>query len=270
MVDDHTAFIASVPRAYDAYLGPILFEPFAQDMADRLPPSPVENVLELACGTGRYSKWLRKNLPKDAKLVCSDLNPDMLTIAQEQMIGQDVEWKVVDMQAISFPEQSFDLVTSQFGVMFPPDKPRAFAEVFRVLKPGGTFLFNTWDKIKYNGFTDVGNKVILKFFPDIAPAFYESPFNLYDAIEVRELLEGAGFADVKITMVRKKAIAESVANGAKGFTEGNPVYFAIMDRDPSLLPKIQAEIERALIESFGEHPMVSPLQAWVFEAIRGL
>jgi hypothetical protein len=93
---------------------------------------------------------------------------------------------------------------------------------------------------------------------------------LYDAIEVRELLEGAGFTDVKITMVKKKAIAESVANCAKGFTEGNPVYFAIMDRDPSLLPKIQAEIERALIESFGEHPMVSPLQAWVFEAVKGL
>jgi len=268
MADTDSAFMGSISRAYDNYLGPILFEPFAQDMADRLPATTVQAVLELACGTGRYSKWLRRNLPKEANLICSDLNPDMLSIAQEHMIGQQVDWKIVDMQAISFPDQSFDFVTSQFGVMFPPNKLKAFTEVYRVLRPSGLFLFSTWDKIRYNGFADIGNRIVKQYFPDNPTAFYESPFCLHNAMEVRDLLEEAGFTDVKITMVRKKGIAESVSNAARGLIEGNPIYLAIMDRDPALLETIQNATEKALTEAYGDNPMVSPLQAWVFEAVK--
>lgn len=268
MSENSSAFKGKIPQYYDACLGPVLFEPYAQDLADRLPPGPVTDVLELACGTGRLSKYLKKKLPKEVSLVCSDLNPDMLAIAQERLTGQVVEWKVVDMQAISFPDESFDLVMSQFGLMFPPDKARAIAEIFRVLRPGGVFLFNTWDKIKYNDVTNLANETIRLFFKDNPPAFYDTPFSLHDPALLRDGLEAAGFTDVKITLVRKKGIADSAALAAKGLVEGNPVHIAIMERDPNLVKVIEDAIEKSLTASLGDKPMMSPLQAWVFEAVK--
>ncbi len=61
-----------------------------------------------------------------------------------------VQWQQADGMQLPFPDQSFDLVLCQFGVMFFPDKPNAFSQIWRVLRPGGSLIFSTRDNLDQN------------------------------------------------------------------------------------------------------------------------
>jgi hypothetical protein len=75
--EEHARFSCSIPAAYDRYLGPILFQPYAEDLAARLPIKTTTSVLELACGTGILTRVLRTYLPSKVKLIATDLNDPM-------------------------------------------------------------------------------------------------------------------------------------------------------------------------------------------------
>src|SRR5579859_7196893 len=120
---------------YDTYLGPFLFEPFGEEMATRVPTANIDSVLEMASGTGRVTRHLRRRLPSSVKLVASDLSPDMLEVARGKLRNYDaVEVVVADMQDLPFESHVFDIVVCQFGIMFPPDKQKVFDEAYRVLR----------------------------------------------------------------------------------------------------------------------------------------
>src|SRR6516225_7358615 len=160
-----TSLEGAVPENYDRYLGPLLFEPFAEDLAKRIAGKNFKNVLELACGTGRLTRHLRKVLPPNAKLLATDLHADMIRTASDQMPNENIAWQTADAQRLSFGNGAFDLVVCQFGLMFMPDRMKVLSEVHRVLVPGGKFIFNTWDKIENNGAIYVGNQIICSYFP---------------------------------------------------------------------------------------------------------
>jgi ubiquinone/menaquinone biosynthesis C-methylase UbiE len=69
MKEEHAKFSGSIPAAYDRYLGPILFQPYAEDLAARLRAKKTRSVLELACGTGIVTRVLRTYLPSKVKLI---------------------------------------------------------------------------------------------------------------------------------------------------------------------------------------------------------
>src|SRR5215213_3412987 len=98
----------------------------------------------------RVTKHLLKLIPADGRLVATDLNPDMLSIAQSIIQSDKINWQAVDAQNLPFEGKSFDHIICQYGVMFFPDKQKAFAESYRVLQQEGKFLFNVWDEMKYN------------------------------------------------------------------------------------------------------------------------
>src|SRR6185436_8265689 len=118
-----TAFVGSIPENYDRYLGPVLFEPYAADLVDRLALAERADVLELACGTGIVTRRLRDHLGPGARLVATDLNQAMIEYAQTKFASEDsTEWKQADATDLPFADQSFDAVVCQFGLMFFPDK----------------------------------------------------------------------------------------------------------------------------------------------------
>jgi ubiquinone/menaquinone biosynthesis C-methylase UbiE len=151
MDNKNAQFAGSIPAAYDRYLGPILFQPYAQDLINRLKVGENSSVLELACGTGILTRVLRDRLPQTARLVATDLNEPMIATAARKF-GQDelIEWKQADASSLPFEDGSFDAVVCQFGIMFVPDKALSAREAHRVLKPGGVFLFNVWDSLEHN------------------------------------------------------------------------------------------------------------------------
>ena len=167
---DHV-FAGSIPQLYERYFVPLIFEPYAVDIAARVAALAPRRVLEVAAGTGVVTRHLAQRLAPDVEIVATDLNPAMLTEAARLGTARPVEWRPADAMRLPFDDASFDVVVCQFGAMFFPDRAAGFEETRRVLRPGGHFVFNVWDRIEENEFTDVITQALAGVFPNDPPRF---------------------------------------------------------------------------------------------------
>jgi len=261
------AFAGSIPANYERYLGPFLFEPYALDLVSRLQDKKYPDILEIACGTGRVTKHLASSVNHDT-ITATDLNADMISVAKDIVHNNTIKWMPADAMALPFDSSSFDLVVMQFGIMFFPDKEQGLKEIYRVLKTGGKLIYNTWNRAETNEAIHEGRVIIESYFGADPPIFYNVPFSMYDDRELTTLTRRAGFKSITTTLVKKEGVSPSAVDLAKGMVEGNPVYHAIIERDPSLLNTIKEHIQKVIAEKFGDKPVKSPLQAWVVEGIK--
>ena len=185
------AFVGPIPELYDRYLGPMLFEPFALDLAGRF--AGFEGaLLETAAGTGRVTRALAQLAGPGATITATDLNEPMLARAAQIVLAPNIRWRQADAQALPFDDESFDAVVCQFGVMFFPDKAAGFREARRVLKPRGQFVFNVWDSLAANTITRVVVAAVASLFPDDPPRFLErTPILIMSSLESRKVWSGS-------------------------------------------------------------------------------
>lgn len=263
MASQASRFVGSIPENYDSGLGPHIFDDYANDLARRAAELQPQSVLELAAGTGIVTRALRDALPGACELVASDLNPPMLEVAKAKFSPEErVRFEAVDATELQFGDASFDVVACQFGVMFFADKARSYAEVWRVLKPGGAYLFSTWCSWDENPFARIAHEVASRFFPEDPPAFYKVPFHYHDADEIQKSVLAAGFATATVTPVSFQPKILSAARFAQGLVLGNPLSEEIRNRggDPEA---IRDAIAVAIDAQLGRD---MPLRALVVQA----
>jgi len=270
MTDPNARFEGSIPENYDRYLGPVLFEPYARDLARRVPAKEGMRLLEVACGTGIVTRHLRERLPEGGRFVATDLNEPMLDFARRKLQGvRGIDWQPADACALPFPDGSFDVVVCQFGLMFVPDKAAALREARRVVAPGGTFLLSVWDSLERNTFAKRAHETIGAFFTDNPPTFYQVPFSLHRTDELRGWLADAGFADVRVEAVSMRGESPSSRDLARGLVEGNPVGNAIRERGGLDADEVVEAVAGVLTAEFGDRPVRIPLHAFVLTAGAG-
>jgi ubiquinone/menaquinone biosynthesis C-methylase UbiE len=257
-------FAGSVPKLYDTYLVPLIFRPYATDLARRAAARPVTRVLEIAAGTGVVTRALAEVLPAGAAIVATDLNQAMLEQAAAVGTKRAVQWRQADAMQLPFGDGEFDAVVCQFGVMFFPDKPKAFAEARRVLKPGGAFLFNVWDRIEDNEFADTVMQALATMFPQDPPRFMaRTPHGYHDRATIgRELAQG-GFSAPRIDTVTERSRAESARIPAVAYCQGTPWRGEIEARGATRLEEATGVAEEAIARKFGRGPVDGKIQAHV-------
>ena len=270
MADQNAAFVGDIPANSDRYLGPLLFYDFADDLAGRLTLKPGMRVLETACGTGIVTQRLLERMRGHGTLVATDLNEAMIDHGRRHVTAEPglVEWQTADATKLPFPDGSFDAVVCQFGLMFFPDKAAGIGEAFRVLKPGGRYLFNVWDTLARNPVARITHETVATFFPADPPMFYTVPFSLHDPEPTRALLERAGFGQIAWTHLEKTGTSPSSAEATMGLIEGNPILGAIMGRRPEALGEIKRAVAEKIAAELGDNPVRPPLRALVFTARR--
>jgi ubiquinone/menaquinone biosynthesis C-methylase UbiE len=263
----HTSFTGSIPAFYDRYLGPVLFEPFARDLARRLPMHDGARVLETAAGTGLATRRVLERLPANATLVATDLNPAMLEHARASLPADPrLELRTADAQALPFPDAAFDVVVNQFGTMFVPDKPRALREAHRVLVPGGRLLYTTWGPFANNAFGRIVDGLLQELFPEDPPTFYRTPFSDHDPAELASRTLSAGFRDVTVESIAFESTSESAEQFAIGLVRGNPVAITISERGTLSHEQVESKLADALRRELGDRPMRAYLQSWLVTA----
>ncbi len=257
-------FSGNIPAIYEEYLGPVLFEPYALDLKERLPQHKLKDILEIACGTGVVTSHLLDILPPSGKITATDINPDMLNMAKKKIKDERVVWSVADAQDLLFNDHAFDAVVCQFGVMFFADKLKAFQEVGRVLKKGSVFIFNTWDKIENNAAVEIVNKNVQSEFAEDAPDFLQKgPFSFFDIDTIRDLLINAGFTNIEIETVRLKSAYKNAGDLVKGFIEGSPLAVFLQDKEICKQESVYHKTTQQLTEIFGKSSDEIYLQALV-------
>jgi len=261
-VTDNARFDGSIPAAYDRYLGPLLFEPYAADLAARFQRLAPTQMLELACGTGILTRALRAALPPNASLTATDLNQPMLDYAQAKLTDQTaIQWRQADACSLPFPNASFDAVACQFGLMFVPDKPLAVAEARRVLRTGGQVCFSVWDDLSHNPLGRIAHDTITGFFPNSPPDFYLVPFGLSDHEHLSRLMGDAGFREVRLQTLALEGRSPSALEAATGLVTGNPILTALGERGITDAAPVITAVAQALARAGGAAPFRLPMQA---------
>lgn len=260
-------FDSSVAQNYDDLLGDFMFEPFALDLLEKTNVAAMQNVLELACGTGRVTKHLSHYLPGRSKLTATDINSGMVAVAKKRVENSAIRWETADISKLPYQDNAFDLIVCQFGLMFVPDKLTALKEIYRVLQPGGKLIFSTWAPIAINRAWLINNRVVNSFLGNKPTLIFEQgPFCMDQHQPVIDFLEEAGFNQNRVTLIEKVSEIESASVAAQGFILGLPTLNLINERIPDLLFSVVEKLESELAAELGNHPLKTVFRALLFEA----
>ncbi len=270
MVATDKVFSGSIPEFYDRMMVPLIFEPYATDLAKRVAAAAPRTVLETAAGTGVVTRAMAARLPADVRITATDLNQPMLDYAMGRQAGDKrIVWKQADALALPFDDQSFDVVACEFGAMFFPDKVQGYKEARRVLKPGGRLLFNVWDKISENDFAYTIAQALAEMFPDDPPRFMErTPHGYHDGQQIRAHLAEAGFSDVTIDAVDARSKAASPRDPAVAYCQGTPWRNEIEARGASRLEEATDRASEAMARKYGKGAVDGRIRAFVITAAR--
>jgi SAM-dependent methyltransferase len=254
-------WVESMPEAYDRWLAPAVFHPFAVDIAQRAARLTPHRVLEIAAGTGVLTRELAAAIPA-AQLTATDLNQAMVEFGSRQVPG--AAWRQADALHLPFDDRQFDLVVCQFGVMFFPDRPAAFREMRRVLAPGGRVLFSTWGAVETHGFAAALVAALTHAFPGNPPAFIAAvPHGYCDLSQIAADLAAGGLECPTTESVTLQGHADSAADVATGFCAGTPLRMAIEARGD--LVASTAVIADQMTARLGPGPVTATMTAYIIE-----
>lgn len=248
--------------AYDEHLVPAVFWPYAQDLSSRVASLRPRVILELAAGTGVLTRAMNASLP-GATITATDLNVAMVEVGSAQVPA--ATWRQADAMQLPFGDASFDLVACQFGVMFFPDRPAAYAEVARVLTPGGHFLFNCWGPLAAHDVESTVIAALAECFPDDPPTFLARvPHGYHDADRIAADLTTAGFGGVHVETVELDCAGKSATDLARGYCRGTPLRAEIEARGD--LKATTSAVASALDHRFGSGLVEGRMAALVVSA----
>ena len=257
------SWIDSMPEIYQSALGPALFDPYGSLLASKLAAMAPTQVLELAAGTGAATAQLVRALP-DATIVATDLNAAMVEWGRQHVPERRLAGRRRPC-TLSFDDGSYDAVVCQFGVMFFPDRPAAFAETARVLAPDGRFVFTTWDIVSASRFPYAMVESLEALLGSDAPNFLvRIPHGYHDPDLIRSDLAAGGLVTQTLERVVLRGRAADARTLARGFALGSPLRFALAELGPldELVDRLGAEMTARL----GEGPLEGDLTAWLAKA----
>ena len=261
------AFTDDIARFYEATLVPLIFESFAEDLASRAQALDPQTVLEIACGTGVVTRALASALPPACELTATDLNEAMVAHAESVGTTRPVQWRQADAMTLPFKDESFDIVVCQFSVMFFPDRVGAYREVRRVLRPGGTFLFNVWNDIEHNEFADVVTNAVGALYPQNPPLFLaRTPHGHGSPDEIQADIKAAGFKECTLDQRDDISVAASPDLPAIAYCQGTPLRNEIEACEPGGLARATAAATDAIQERFGAGPVEGRISGVVVSA----
>ena len=256
-------FKHSTPHLYDRYMGPLLFEPYAKHVAERVALLRPSRILETAAGTGIVTRTVAEAVP-EAEIVATDINPAVVEFAAQHLPSERVRFERADAQDLPYEDESFDLVLCLFGLMFFPDKRRANAEARRVLRSGGTYVVVTFDRLDRNPIPKAAGEAVATLFPEDPRYMERGPFGYADPSVVESDLRAAGFGDVVVETIELSSRV-TAHEAAEGIVLGSPFRAEIERLHATALERATAIVHEALLPWDGKD---APMSAHVATATR--
>ena len=183
--------------AYEALFVPALFGQWAPKVADAAQIQPGQRVLDVACGTGVLAREVASRFGAAGRVVGIDPSPGMVAVAKQ--LAPEVEWREGVAESIPFPDQSFEAVVSQFGLMFFTDRRQALREMLRVVAPGGRLAVMVWDSLDNIPAYACEVALLERMAGRQAADALRAPFVLGNRKDLTTLFSEAGVSSAEIT-----------------------------------------------------------------------
>jgi ubiquinone/menaquinone biosynthesis C-methylase UbiE len=256
-------FSESISEIYDEGLVPMIFDQYAVQVALLLSDVRIGALLEVAAGSGAVTRVLAASMPEHVSITATDLNQAMIDRAIKVGTARSVQWQQADVMDLSFSDASFDVVVCQFGAMFFEPKSDAFAEVFRVLRPGGQFLFSVWNNIDVNDFAREVTRSLAEYFPANPPTFLERvPHGYHDRHVIGHDLAAGGFTSTPI--LDEKSLTSRAPTAlalATAFCLGSPLRSEIEQRYEGDLSEVVNFVSASMERQIGSSNLEGNMSA---------
>jgi SAM-dependent methyltransferase len=249
-------------EVYESCFVPAIFGAWAGRVADAAGIGTRNRVLDVGCGTGVLAREARRRVGQEGRVVGLDLNEGMLAVAART--EPTIEWRQGDAASLPFDDASFDIVVSQFALMYFPDRATSLSEMWRTLAPGGRLAIAVWAPIGrargYHILVDLTTRQCGGEAADVLAA----PFVLGDQAELAELFVDSGISGANVTLHDGSIRFPSVKEFIRVEVQGSPLAEMV---SAEAMETLAAESERALAEFVvpsGE--IVMPIDAHVVTA----
>jgi SAM-dependent methyltransferase len=249
-------------EVYESCFVPAIFGAWAGRVADAAGIRTGDRVLDVGCGTGVLAREALRRVGQEGQVVGLDLNEGMLAVAGRA--EPKVEWRIGDASSLPFEDTCFDVVVSQFALMYFPDRVASLREMWRTLAPGGRLAIAAWASIDhargYQTLVEIAARQSGREAADVLAA----PFVLGNQAELAELFVSGGISRAKVTLHEGSIRFPSVQEFIRVEVKGSPLAEMVSD---DVMEALAAESESALVEFVvpsGE--IVMPMDAHVVTA----
>ncbi len=237
----------SAAQVYEEFYLPALFQEWAPRLAKAAAIQPGHHVLDVACGTGVLARTAAGIVGPKGSVAGVDINAGMLALAAQ--LSPKINWHREPAENLPFPDNRFDAVVSQFGLMFFEDRRAAVREMVRVLKPGGRMAVVVWDSLENTPGYARMTMLLQELFGEKVAATLRAPFILGEIEILRSIFVEAGFPEIEITTItgtaRFPSIQDWVFTDIKGWTLADMIddqqYRLLLDRAKAVLKEFENE-----------------------------
>jgi ubiquinone/menaquinone biosynthesis C-methylase UbiE len=248
-------------QVYEAVMVPRMFTPWAELLLGELELAAGEAVLDVACGPGSVARMAAARVGARGRVVGCDLSAAMLAIAEQKgavVAGAAIEYHEAPAERLPVDDDEFDVATCQQGLQFMPDRPAALAEMRRALRPGGRLGIAVWTEIESSPpMRALAAALEAVIGADIAQRFSGGPWGFPDGRQLGDLIEQAGFDDVR---VRRRALPVTFEGGAEQLVSilaATPLAEVI----DGLSPERRRQLVGLVTQALGEGPISSQLES---------
>lgn len=260
----------SASEAYEQYLVPPIFAPWADRLLEISDIHEGDRVLDVACGTGIVARHAASRVGTSGSVVGLDINEGMLAVAEETAadIQPSIEWRQGDATELPFSDERFDVVCCQQSLQFFDDPTAAVGEMRRVLTPGGRVALSVWRPLDYQPAYVVLADALERHIGDEAGAMMRSPFPEWDGDYLRTLASDAGFDNASITIEIGSVRYPSVEEFVRRETASSPLAEPIAAVEREVRDELIQEVENALHAYIDDEGIVAPMESHVVTADR--
>jgi SAM-dependent methyltransferase len=249
-------------EVYESCFVPAIFGAWAGPVTDAAGIRTGDRVLDVGCGTGVLAREAHGRVGQEGQVVGLDLNEGMLAVAARS--EPKIEWRLGDAASLPFEDASFDVVVSQFALMYFPDRVASLREMWRTLASEGCLAIAAWAPLDHARGYQILVDIAARQCGGEAADVLAAPFVLGDQAELAQLLVSSGISGAKVTLHEGSIRFPSAREFIRVEVKGSPLADMVSD---DVMQTLAAESESALAEFVvpsGE--IVMPMDAHIVTA----